>query len=301
MERKELTDALSGIMDALYRSLERKEGPTRARAMNGDPNAAETVRRWNEEDTGIEFPAYMPDGSDVKSLEDAATMMGVDIKGAAYRVLNEPELDPLLYLEAKALVPDPESDTYGSTFCIMAVPHPDYARFIHTIYEAAVPVEELHVTLAFLGDVEGIPAADRARIKEVVAQVVARHPITSASVTGFARFMSSGSNMDPVVLLINSPDMETLRTNLIDSLDRENLAHYVSRRYGFIPHMTIGYTEKHESTKHVSLGTPIPFAFETVLVADGGDHTHINIPTALSPRGLLTDADVRTPTGTPDN
>jgi hypothetical protein len=84
--------------------LQREDEPLmRYKAAQGDPDAQEVVAQWDMEDGAQEVPFYMHDGSEVKSINDIASIMGIDPLAAAYYVMESKDAPADLLIEAKSV------------------------------------------------------------------------------------------------------------------------------------------------------------------------------------------------------
>ena len=100
------------------------------------------------------------------------------------------------------------------------------------------PVDEIHLTLAFLGKADKLPDPDG--LKQAVADWAARTPPLDGEIAGHGLFTAGP---EPVTYV--SPDLPGLpeaRDDLVDALDAGD--HPLSKDHGFTPHMTIAYTDR---------------------------------------------------------
>lgn len=157
---------------------------------------------------------------------------------------------------------------------IMVALYPDQATAKSLAVEGGEPVDELHVTLAYLGRTGDVSfTAD-----DVVAAVrgaVAEHQPLSGSVGGLGVF-PAGDDGTPVWAPVDVPGLETLRENIVRSLDEGPTAGAVARNHGYTPHLTLGYdlpSIKPAAPHQVRFGeafvvfgdqrTPVPFGART--------------------------------------
>lgn len=102
-----------------------------------------------------------------------------------------------------------------------------------------LPASDLHITLAYLGE---IPDAEIEfnRAAELLANYAGDRVVVPAEVSGYGRFAGAEGDMDAVFALIDSEALHQFRFWLADYLEWD-LGADVSRRWGFIPHVTLGY------------------------------------------------------------
>lgn len=98
---------------------------------------------------------------------------------------------------------------------------------------------ELHITLAYLGEIEEAEI-EFARVAQLLGQLAAQQPIVPAQVAGAARFTAAEGDLDAVIALVDSEDLQRFRFWLVDALEWEVDAD-VSRRWAYIPHVTLAY------------------------------------------------------------
>lgn len=106
------------------------------------------------------------------------------------------------------------------------------------------PVERMHVTLAYLGHAIELPPEADETITSVMTSVAERHPKHKAELSGIARFENADVGEDAVVALLDSPELEKLRSDLVHELKEAGIP--VSDKHGFTPHITIAYVSYHE-------------------------------------------------------
>lgn len=102
-----------------------------------------------------------------------------------------------------------------------------------------LPASELHVTLAYLGEI-----ADAGTEFNTAAQRLADFSgwqvLLTATVAGVGRFANAESGLDAVMLLLDSEGLHQFRMGLAEVLEWD-LGLEVARRWGYIPHVTLGY------------------------------------------------------------
>lgn len=127
---------------------------------------------------------------------------------------------------------DDQPDYSGS--CMIALyPPPEVAEAL------AVPdglsANGMHVTIAYTGDAADVdPEALNA-----VAQALAGRPPIAAVISGHARF--TGGEQDVIVALVDSPALETLRSDVRQALSAAGVA--IPSEHGFTAHMSIRYCD----------------------------------------------------------
>jgi 2'-5' RNA ligase len=136
------------------------------------------------------------------------------------------------------------------------------------------PEEEIHLTLAFLGEVGAeLTDEDEAHVVgAVTAWARTQGPIT-ASTNGLGLFFTP----DPVTYAnVDSPDLPAARQRLVEYLDRAGVAPL--QTHGYTPHMTLDYGDRRDINP-----AQVTMTFTTVTVAWAGNR--IQIPLAQSTSG----------------
>jgi hypothetical protein len=233
--------AINRAATVLVRKAARKdEAHIRYLANTGDEKALRQVKKWDREDRARKVPRYLPDGSDVKTLDQMSALMLTDTKTAARYVVETPDLHPALYAEAKRVLFTNDDDKSG--VAIMLLPTEDGQVWIGGAGEMATQPEDAHVTLGFFGDVSDDSIPDRDEMLATITDLAKRFGPFTANVSGFTRFV--GKEQDVVVALIDAPELEDLRRALRDS----PIGQYLNRQRGYIPHLTMGYIAKDDET-----------------------------------------------------
>lgn len=104
------------------------------------------------------------------------------------------------------------------------------------------PAEELHVTLASLGEAEQYTASQTADIVSALAAVVEAFPGLTASVQGWGTFVGKKDKGNPQWYSINSLGLAALRSELVLALQSNGIP--VTEDYDFVPHMTVRYGDQ---------------------------------------------------------
>lgn len=97
---------------------------------------------------------------------------------------------------------------------------------------------EFHVTLMYLGKISDIKSKKKS-ISDIAESICDKYKGLELTVGGVAKFFSG--ELNPIVLTINSNEIETLRLDFINSMNALGIEE-PSDSPGFIPHLTLGYT-----------------------------------------------------------
>jgi 2'-5' RNA ligase len=127
-------------------------------------------------------------------------------------------------------------------------------------------VDELHITLCYLGDVRTLP---REKIEQAVgAFAMAAQPL-KVELQGIGRFVS-GMDSDPVVATFDSPgdELGELRQRLVEILEASGIPYHDD--HGFIPHMTMAYVSPSEEMPAQTV-KKLEMNFDSVYLVIGGE------------------------------
>lgn len=154
-----------------------------------------------------------------------------------------------------------------STSTMVAVkPRPDEAAAL--AQDGGADPENLHVTLAYLGDTTG-PLDE---IANAIARAAATHAPLEGRVGGAGVFADNGSGY-PSILLPSVPGLLELRQHVTQGLTDAAISY--GREHGFQPHITVGYQDGPETPPLDLMGTPLHFDDLHVV---RGDAEHVVIP-----------------------
>jgi len=149
--------------------------------------------------------------------------------------------------------------------------------------DEGLPAEELHLTLAYLGEAKDV---DVAKLKTIVAVLADTVPPITAKVNGIGFFSESHNNTPVTWASVDAPALPSVRERLVRHLVEANLP--VSTDHGFTPHMTLAYADRRD----VEVATR-DLTFDQIWVVAGGEHTAYNLtgtpkPAVETARGSAT-------------
>lgn len=139
----------------------------------------------------------------------------------------------------------------------------------------ALPVEEMHVTLAFLGP-EAVTQLDRAAVEAVLRPLAAASEPMEGTVSGVGRFSAgypAGQDPWPLYASVDVPALPEFRQDLVDALEAAGIPY--ARNHGFTPHVTLAYVGPEDETaaaRVLAAGVdPAPVTFSEVVLAWGNE------------------------------
>lgn len=129
------------------------------------------------------------------------------------------------------------------------------------------PLQDLHLTLAYLGDASAMSADDSRKLVGIVGEVCNRHLQIHGSLNGFGRFTGKpDSDVEPLWVGVNLPGLLTLQADLVEALKAAHLP--VSTEYDYHPHITVAYVPRDQGTPSVTVA-PLPITLDALTVAVG--------------------------------
>lgn len=163
---------------------------------------------------------------------------------------------------------------------VMVALVPDEPEQLAVDHEEALPADDLHITLCYLGKVQDLTTFDQTRILSEARKVV--DSVGQSFTTNADGVVVMGKNDDGVpatALLIQSDEVVGLYNAMAEALG------YESNYPTYIPHMTMGYGTPIESAQQ-RVGQPI--SFSKVIVKFGDAIHNLPLPTAVvaAPRSV---------------
>lgn len=134
------------------------------------------------------------------------------------------------------------------------------------------PPDDLHITLAYLGEVEPEVVASAAQVARTVAS---EFPALEGELNGLGIFTPSEQPMDgsPVWVSADVPGLADFRSALVTALKAAGVP--VQEDHGFTPHVTLTYSDDPESAmSRADLDLPIRVGFDTVTTCSGRERIH---------------------------
>lgn len=134
-------------------------------------------------------------------------------------------------------------------------------------------VDQLHVTLAYLGDLKG----DTDKLKQTVAEYARASSPLQGVISGIGRFLAvSDGDLTSVYASVDLPGLPEWRQGLVQALI--DVGFTPSSQHGYSPHITLSYIPKSAPMPIQTIPT-IPLNFDTVWLAIGDDRYAFSIGT----------------------
>lgn len=130
--------------------------------------------------------------------------------------------------------------------------------------EGGEPSSKLHITLVYIPD----PKGHRDAARRAVARFASTHAPLSGETNGGGRFSrNEGVNRVATWAYFDSPELPALRQDLVNELVKQGVPY--APIYGFVPHITLAYTEPYSAPP---LNTArIPMTFDSIRFHWGKD------------------------------
>lgn len=139
------------------------------------------------------------------------------------------------------------------------------------------PLEELHLTLAFLGKVEGLARRKNALLAALAA-FAEQMPVLRGEVSGIGRFAGDeGDGTQALYASFDAPDLALWREQLVGHLRQAGFD--PASNHGFTPHITLAYLPKHAPTPEIEVPM-LALDFERLTLAWAGEHTAFDLQPA---------------------
>lgn len=268
----EAGNAVMELLELLVRKVSRpNEAGTRVAALCGDTKAQSQVLAWDEEDGLDEMPDGLPNGDEFTTVGQLAAALNLNVRVAAMMVTERPGKYPQLHDEAVDILTTANQTEQNNVF-VALLPDEDYAGI-----PDGVPEEELHLTLFYSSPLED--GVDISELLHAINNVRFRE--FEAETTGVTVFPAHDAPRSPVVELVSSPVIEDLRASVRGSLMSLDIRQ--DRKFGYIPHITLGYVKGNEVPKSVKSREPSTVRFTRMLVTAPGFREEIELPSDVAP------------------
>lgn len=172
-------------------------------------------------------------------------------------------------MNAKAtLFTVPEDSPYDGVM-IALFPSPVAAQQIAAVAGVTMPVEELHVTLAYAGGIDMLTDAQIAGAILAAKKVATYSEPLAGTINGLGRFNASQSSdgKDVIYAVVDIPMLDQVRAKLIECMSEHECE--PKSNHGYTPHMTLAYIDTGTNSPISTMPT-MPIRFDAISVAVGG-------------------------------
>lgn len=207
--------------------------------------------------------------------------MGLEVKSALSAVAQA--RTGLEFKTATDVAPLPDDAAVTATAAqpdhsggVMVALYPDGDTASRLAHKGGLPPEELHVTLAYLGDVDGAEFTRDDVVSAVRTAVAGASPF-GGQIGGIGMF-PPGDDGTPIWAPVDLPALPSLREGIVRALDDGPTAGAVARDHGYTPHMTLGY-----DLETVDPVAPAPVQFDRATVVWGKERVDVPFGPQSSP------------------
>lgn len=158
--------------------------------------------------------------------------------GATYPDTTIPEGPPM------TAATEPTAEEHTGVMIALVPAAADATRLQGTLLaeEGALPLDELHLTLVFLGEVDQLDPATIDELRGLVEQTAATLKPVEAEVFGMAILNPDGDEPCVVLLVGHNDALPDLHLDLINQLHASQVDTSMSHR-PWLPHITLAYTD----------------------------------------------------------
>jgi 2'-5' RNA ligase len=212
-----------------------------------------------------------------KSLTQLATQiitLRSKANGQQGGVVSTPTLpffpdDHLLGEYAEPTYPQPltyKSGGHSSAMIALFLPQSVGRKFLQGDSQA-LPLNELHLTIAYLGKAENLSHQQKKNAHYLTRMIAGIYPAMKGAINGYGRFCNGDDDGDPFFIVPDLPLLPELRHDIINSLKVEDINH--ASDHGFVPHITLTYLPHAEQNPFDALEkTPIIFPVISLVLGD---------------------------------
>lgn len=143
------------------------------------------------------------------------------------------------------------------------------------------PVNNLHCTLAYLGDMEEQPQDTLLRphtspfkIRAAIPAITSEAYPLAGHITGVGRFNPAETDEAALIALVDVPGLTEFRTALVKRV--QEAGYFVATNHGYTPHITLQYFNANEDMPVESVPA-FPLIFDTLCLAVGDDRYYFKL------------------------
>lgn len=129
------------------------------------------------------------------------------------------------------------------------------------------PLQDLHLTLAYLGQASAMSADESRKLVGIVGEVCNRHLQITGTLHGFGRFPAEpDAEVEPLWVGVNLPGLLALQADLAEALKGAGLP--LATDYEYQPHITVAYVPREQGTPAVGVA-PVGITLDALTVCVG--------------------------------
>lgn len=154
------------------------------------------------------------------------------------------------------------------------------------------PAQDLHCTLAYLGDMQDVEIDDawRERLRNLLVPIASTAQPLHGRVGGLARFAPSESSDEasPVIALVNCPGLQEFRRKLVETLD--GVGYHIAHDFDYTPHITLAYIDP-DAPMPVADVPALPLVFDEICLVIGDERHTFPLGDATPSRSVANSED----------
>lgn len=169
----------------------------------------------------------------------------------------------------------PAPGDFHDGIMIAAVIPPDAGEQVAV--PGGLPLDDLHLTLVYLGDAADRDDADRQAVTDAVTRAAAAFSPLAGTLSGIGRFTADddGNPGDPLYAAADIPGLGRLRLAVADACAAAGVP--PASNHDFTPHVTLAYIDPDDDLPVQRLD-PVPVEFAELVLSWGEDDTVIPLP-----------------------
>ncbi len=201
----------------------------------------------------------------------------VDLKGWQDHVRENIEW----HIETLPMMGLKKNANHRGVMVALRIPH---SAALRVAIPGGEPPEDLHCTIAYLGDADDLDPERREDLVRRLKAVAATTPPLSGTLTGYGRFRDEERDQDVLWVGLDSPDLPALRHRVVQAC--EDAAVPLAGAHGWTPHISLSYVDEGQGEDSMPAPTEVEFKWISLVVAGtesqmrlaGDEHEHDKAP-----------------------
>ena len=216
------------------------------------------------------------DACEARGDDDSADMLTNMVRLGVAIGLRFKDAYPVVKASQDLLKVAKPSEPSEQAMVALAIPAEASQKLIASIQgqlaSGITPIDNLHITLAYLGRTKDIDA-DQSEVLDVLKIFAGRHQPIKGKIGGVARFIP-GNGKTPLVVLFDSADLPKFRQDLVDDLELGVVP--LDSEHGFVPHITLAYLTQDSPKVEIDV-EPIEMCIDAISLVWGNMWTKLEL------------------------
>lgn len=220
------------------------------------------------DENGMPFPKPVPPGAPGDDGQEPPKAKPQDDTSGGRGGADDKALTARARLVGKSLFDAGASDHQGLLVSLWLKPEAAFALALDETFVTPEQDGDLHVTLAYCGDVAALGDVAVARAVVALSGVARGMPQLRGEVNGFGRFASSAQSDDKDVIYAvpDVPGLAELRMAVVQALRSAQVPE--RRDHGWVPHITLAYVQRGMQVPDL-VAARVPLNFDELTVSVG--------------------------------